>query len=316
MRRAEFFQSIWRQSSGMLQPGARIAIIGAGISGLHLAHAFCEKKISVTVFDPRKNGGVRVPLVHACHTVKTRAPLWEKAAEYSRAWYRSQTAKGNDIFEGQNEFGAFFNIRLRPYLRRLRTRLAAQGVAFRYDVADKNSVLVDFELTCVATGAATTLAATRIVPGWESYFSRMGAPATDANIGKNGGKITNYIYMEKRAGFIHRNGETRATATAFAHDLHPAARHALFYGERLTTRDRFPVLGFADSANPSPYLFCAMGYHAMTYAPYLSQAAVAHLLGQTVPDENLICALTPARFLPRIEAQGARGANAAQRGSV
>lgn len=312
MKRAEFFQNTWRQSHGILQPGARVAVIGAGISGLHLAHALHEKKISVTVFDPQKNGGLRIPLMHACHTVKRRAPLWEKAAEYSRAWYRIGKMNGDGVSEQNNDFGAYFNIRMRRYLGKLRSRLAAKGVGFRRDIADQNSPLADFDLTCAATGAATILTATRIIPGWESYFSRQGAPAPDAEIGKNGSRITNYIYLGKRAGFIHRNGETRASAAAFARNLHPTGRHVLFYGERLTTRDRFPVLGFAGPAQRSPFLFCAMGYHAMTYAPYLSYVTAAHFIGDAPIDENLICTLTPARFLPRSEAQNAGTAKPAR----
>jgi FAD dependent oxidoreductase len=299
VKRAEFLLNIWRQSHGILKPKARVAVIGGGISGLHLAYTLAERNISVTIFEPKHTGGVRIPLMHACHTLKVRAPLWEKAAEYSRAWYRAEAESASDVFEKSNEFGSYFNISSRPYLRHLKARLAAQGVEFRRETVDCDAILAGFNLTCIATGSATALGVTRTIPGWESYFSRHGAAASDADVGKNGDKITNYISMNSRAGFIHRNGETRESATAFGKALHPTGRHALFQGERLTTRDRFPVVGFADAVSASPFLFCAMGYHAMTYAPFLADVVTTHLAGGTSADENLISTLSPARFLPR-----------------
>ncbi len=297
MKRSELLMDIWRQSEGVLQPAARVAVIGGGISGLHLAQALAGQNFSVTVFEPRRTGGVRIPLMHACHTLKTRAPLWEKSATYARLWYRDMG--GDAVTERNNAFGSYFIIEARRYLKQLKRRLKAQGVQFSNDTLhNTGAVLPDFALTCVATGAATALAATQIIPGWESYFSRHGAPAPDAEIGKNGDKVTNYMHLPSRAGFIHRNGETRDSAAAFARGLHPTGRHALLGGQRLTTRDRFPVVGFAEKVNASPFLFCAMGYHAMTYAPYLAHAVAAHLTGDGT-DENLISTLSPARFLPR-----------------
>lgn len=299
MKRAELFLKIWRECHGILSPGARVAVVGGGISGLHLAHALRQQKFFVTVFEPQSVGGVKIPLMHACHTLKVRAPLWEKAAAYARAWYRKGVQSG-DVIEKSNAFGSYFIIQARSYLRHLKKDLKTQGVEFENRAIDATAgLLPGFALMCIATGAATTLAATRIIPGWESYFSRHGAPATAADLGRNGDKITNYIHLRARAGFIHRNGESRDSATAFAREIHPTGRHALFYGERLTTRDRFPVVGFAGAVQASPFLFCAMGYHAMTYTPYLAQSVAMQLAGRGVGDENLISTLTPARFLPR-----------------
>jgi glycine/D-amino acid oxidase-like deaminating enzyme len=299
VKRSDFFLKIWRECAGMLPPGARVAIHGGGISGLHLAWAFAQRNFSVTVFEPRRNGGIRIPLMHACHTLKVRAPLWEQAASYARRWYRDAAQDGT-VIEKENEFGAYFIVRTRYYLRRLRRKLKDQGVQFATETASLE-VQSAFTLTCIATGAATQmLPATQIISGWESYFSRHGSPALEASIGRHGNKITNYIYLPPRAGFIHANKETRESAEIFGRELHPTGRHALFRGDRLTTRDRLPAVGFLSAANISPLMFCAMGYHAMTYTPYLADAVAGQLTGKPTGDENLVCALTPARFLPQV----------------
>lgn len=313
MKRAEEYLRIWKASRGSLRAGANVAIVGCGVSGLHLAYFLNKRGLAVTLFDPQRRSGVRVPLVHACHTVKVRAPLWENAATFAREWYQHDHQPREIIEAHRNDFGLYFNIRLRSYLSFWRKRLMQNGVVFKYESIAAEQPLAGFDLTFLAKGAATTtLTATRTIPGWESYFSRFGAPAEKANIGKNGNKITNYIHMARRAGFIHRNDETAETAVNFAAEIHPTGRRALFYGERLTTRDRFPVVGLAGGT----WLFCAMGYHALTYTPYLAQTVAAHLCGDTVADENLISTLTPARFLPRSGAQGVQASNAARGGSA
>lgn len=296
MKRAEEYIQIWNQARGSLRAAAKVAVVGCGVSGIHLAYFLHARGFAVTVFDPRQRSGVRVPLVHACHTVKVRAPLWEKAATFARSWYTQDHQPRWIIESHHNDFGVYFNIRLRGYLSFWKKRLIGAGVTFRHESIAAETPLPGFDLTFFAKGSAThALPATRTIPGWESYFSRFGAPAEKANIGKNGNKITNYIHMAPRAGFIHRNNETAETAASFAAAIHPTGRKALFYGERLTTRDRFPVVG----ASGEIWLFCAMGYHALTYTPYLAQAVSAHLAGDRFTDENLISTLTPTRFLPR-----------------
>lgn len=296
MKRAGEYLKNWNASRGSLHAGAKVAIVGAGVSGIHLAHFLNERGFAVTVFDPQNRGGVSIPLVHACHTVKGRAPLWEKAATFARDWYLRKDQPRNAITTCCNDFGIYFNIRLRSYVTFWKRRLIDSGVCFKSETVENELPLPGFEKTFFAKGNGTTsLAATRIIPGWESYFSRITAPAEQANIGKNGGKITNYMYVHPRAGFIHRNDEAATAAKNFAAEIHPTGRRALFYGERLTTRDRFPVVGGYGEI----WFFCAMGYHALTYTPYLAQAVAAHLAGDPCADENLISTLTPARFIPR-----------------
>lgn len=250
-----------------------------------------RRKFRVSVFDSKPTGGVTIPLMHACHAMRKRPELWSRAAAYSRDWYRK--IGGAAIGELQNEFGAYFTIRVRPYLRLIKRELQHKGIEFIKTATDA-SALKGYAAIFIATGSQTTqLAAIRILPGWESYFSRVGAAALNDET-----KTSNYINVPPRAGYIHQNKETRASAAALARAMHATGRHALFYGERLTTRDRMPVVGFLGEQD-SPFMFCGMGYHAMTYAPYLAHAVAAQLAGETPVDENLVCALTPARFHPR-----------------
>jgi len=181
----------------------------------------------------------------------------------------------------------------------------------------------------IATGAAAQAAASPgwsaalvPLPGWESYFAMrpLGQPVAEELARRD--VRTNYFVHHKRAGFIHLNGTERAAANAFATALHPGQRHALFHGTRLTTRDRLPVVGFLlpDEVTtfdqlriaivqgrlksllqqrPGIFCFTGMGYHAMTYSPFLAERAASWLTGASREEEILLGALTPARFLPR-----------------
>ena len=84
-----------------------------------------------------------------------------------------------------------------------------------------------------------------------------------------------------------------------AAQMYPNKRSYLFKGTRLTSRDRLPVVGRLPGNAYSPVYFTAMGYHAMTYAPFLAAKTAAWLSGHEDEDRNLICGLTPARLLPK-----------------
>jgi len=279
MKRREIFSKIWRTIPQQLS-GKNIVIRGAGPAGLHLAYFLRDKNFTVTVCDPAANGGIRIPLVHACHTRGSGSPLWRVAKEYSREWY-GELLRRREVIEKDGRFV----IALRPYLRRLRQRLIEKGVIFT-----TQKVLAERDLNITATGAAAKtnfiFGGVSTIQGFESYW-------------RDG---------RRRIGYIHpRKSVPDATSG-----------RALFSAYRLVTRDKLPIVGFMPNhsvnsydllrhkvlrdepvVNAQEFAFTGFGFHAMTYTPFLAQAVATHFAGERVNSENLISALTPARFLPR-----------------
>lgn len=325
MKRHELYLKIWEDCRGILKPGGRTAVIGGGISGLHLAWFLRARQMQVTVFEPQRTGSLRIPLMHACSALKKRPPLWETAASFSRTWYNKQSLQSKSVKRLENDFGEFFVIRTRPYLRFLRNAVISQGVTVERARTMKSP---GFDMVIVAAGGESRHffpkiyeAKTIPIHGWESYFnSRNTRPHfTPAQADRNE-VATNFMEFPPRAGLIHRNDEKRADVEALAREIFPNQRAALFEGVRLASVDRNPIVGFFPppeinsydqlkvkfqkenyaalaSRDQSPFFFTAMGYHAMTYTPYLAHAVAGWLTG--VRDQNMICTLTPARFLPR-----------------
>ncbi len=308
MKRRDLFERLWREARGILKTADPVAVAGGGASGLHLALALAQKGFIVTVYEPAKIGGLRVPLMHACHTTKPRQPLWEAAAEWTRNWYAQQTFSKGSLEFRENTFGKYFVIHSRRYLRDLRNHLLQRGVTIRSEKFD-TAVSADsgYRGIFVATGEAVAsrlegicAGATQLLPGFESYFANQGLDPVFSEADTERNLVTtNFMAFGSRAGYIHRNRETEQVACSIARSFYPKGRAALFRGTRLTSRDRLPVAGFLPGTRNSVFLFCAMGYHAMTYAPYLAEKTAAWLIGENVDDGNLICGLTPARFLPR-----------------
>lgn len=326
MKRHELYRKIWQDCNGILKAGSHIAIIGGGISGLHLAWFFGRQKIRVTVFEPGKTGSLRVPLMHACCTLKKRPQLWEAAANFSRRWYSQNALETQCLSLRENPFGEYFVIRTRAYLLFLKNAVLNQGATIV-----QRKILREptgYDLVVVAAGAKSQgllpgqySAATFQIHGWESYFCAHGAePRFTAEQAECYEVTTNFMTYSKRAGLIHRNSEERADAQALARSIFPGQRSALFEGVRLAAADRNPIVGFCPpgeintydklkvkfqkenyaalaSRSQSPFFFTAMGYHAMTYGPFLAHSVAGWLTGNG--GQNMICTLTPARFLPR-----------------
>lgn len=320
----------------MLRDRPRVAIAGGGISGTHLALALSREGCGVTLFEPAATGGVRIPVMHACQTPKIRVGLWQAATEYSRGWYAELIARGFSVVENDSPQGKYFTMAARRHLRGLYTMLAEQKVELRRQMFDRTAA-ADFDFHFMASGAATALSgfrhlapATQLIRGYETYASRTSAhePAAAEAL----------LLLPRRLAFVHRREATAQIAYAEARIAITAGRYALFGDYRIVTRDRLPVVGFAPApvyadynefrwhikdhnlvadarTHLSPFLFQGMGYHAMTYAPYLAEQVARWLTGRAEADENMICALTPARFLPRHGAHDARAPNAAGRGS-
>lgn len=308
MKRQEFHELLWRKGLGSVQKDSQVAIAGAGISGLHLAAALVGHGYRVSVFDPECCGGLRVPMMHACHASKPRPELWQRATTWSRAWYTQLPFSARSVQRHEGGYGTFFTIRPRPYLRDLRDYLDQRDVQFvRKSIDFAEARHLGFSAFFIATGQATQNALNAIMPGaaqpiagGETYFGNVNSdpffPPEDVT---RLAAATNFMRHGSRAALIHRNGETTAEAEARATLMYEKKRAYLFGGVRLASRDRLPVVGCLPGPNPQPYFFTAMGYHAMTYAPYLATKFAAWLAGIDDEDRNLICGLTPARFIPR-----------------
>lgn len=325
MKRHELYRKIWLDCRGIVRPGDRVAIIGGGISGLHLAWFLQEQGLKITVFEPQSIGSLRIPLMHACSALRKRPTLWEAAAVFSRTWYKQQASRTKSIMCHKNASGEYFVIRTRAYLRFLRAAVVDRGVMMeRAAKADTSG----FDLVAVAAGSQSAVFFPRNfrsiaynIHGWESYFSSRGAePLFTAEQAGLNEITTNFMEFWPRAALIHRNDQGQDSARALAREIFPGRRRALFAGVRLASPDRNPVVGFFPpseinsydrlkvnfqkenysaeaSRHSSPFFFTAMGYHAMTYTPYLAHAVAHWLTGSG--DQNMICTLTPARFLPR-----------------
>jgi len=308
MRRQPFHDYLWQRALGSLSGGSSVAIAGAGISGLHLAAALAKYGHRVTVFDAHRFGGLRIPMMHACSTTRHRSEFWQRAAVWSRSWYQNLPFATNSVEKHADGLGDYFTVLARSYLRALRLHLAREGVRFvtaRLATGDAESKT--FAEIFVATGIGNEPALNQIIeaaarplPGLESYFGNISNEAAfSVEDQKRLEASTNYFRHGRRAAFIHRNDETEAEATARAGNMYPRKRSYLFRGTRLTTRDRLPVVGRLPGLEYSPFYFTAMGYHAMTYTPFLAEKTAAWLSGHQDEDRNLICGLTPARFLPK-----------------
>lgn len=336
MNRRQFYHKIWRDCLGMLRDKPCVAIAGGGIAGTHLALALSRHGCAVTLFEPAAVGGVRIPVMHACQTPKTRLGLWQAATEYSRGWYAELIMRGFPVVESDSPQGEFFTMAARRHLRGLYALLAEQQVERRRRMFTLSDA-AEFDFHFIASGAATVLSgfrhlapATQLIRGYETYASRISThePAAAEAL----------LQLPRRLALVHRREATALSAYAEARNAIAAGRYALFGDHRIVTRDRLPVVGFAPApvyadynefrwhikdhnlvddarVHKSPFLFQGMGYHAMTYAPYLAEQVALWLTGRAEADENMICALTPARFLPRSGAHDARAPNAAGRGS-
>ena len=337
MNRRQFYHKIWRDCFGMLRDKSRVAIAGGGISGTHLALALSRHGCAVTLFEPAALGGVRIPVMQACQTPKARPGFWQAATEYSRAWYAQLIKRGFPVVESESPYGNFFTMAARRHLRGLYAILSKQQVERRRQMFTPADA-AEFDLHFIASGAATILSgfrhlapATQLIRGYETYASRISAhqPAAAEAL----------LQLPRRLALVHRREATAQEAYAEARNVITAGRYALFGDHRIVTRDRLPVVGFAPApvyadynefrwhikghnlfedamVHRSPFLFQGMGYHAMTYAPYLAEQVARWLTGKAETDENMICALTPARFLPRHGAHDARAPNAAGWGST
>lgn len=324
MRRRDVCSALWREAFGVLPPESRVIVAGAGPSGLHLASALAAHGLKVTVYEPAHCGGVRIPLLHACNLPKTGSTLWQAASTFARDWYAHETLHPAVERHG-GAFGEYFSIHTRTYLQLMRRRALAGGVQFVQSLLPAETGSTVFIATGVAAQSAAPAAwsaALSPLPGWESYFAlRPESPPVAEELAKRDVR-TNYFVHRNRAGFIHLNRTESAAARTFAAVLHPGLRQALFHGSRLTTRDRLPVVGFSPPGvvtdfhklrvavsegrlgqllrePPGTFFFIGMGFHAMTYSPFLADRAAKWLTGTAAQDEILLGALTPARFLPR-----------------
>lgn len=323
MRRRNVWQVLWRASFATLPPESRIAIAGAGISGLNLAYALARQGVHVTVYDPALRGGVRIPLMHACALRTPGSALWQEARRFAANWYcRHEFASA--VIKREGPSGVYFSIHTRRYLALLRALASGVGVQFAQSAIPDGLELPLF----IAMGIGTLKKAQPIwkdallpLPGFESYFALRTESQLPPEALTQSSVRSNYFVHARRAAFIHRNGSERQVAIDFARALHATERHALCYGVRLASRDRLPVVGYAlppefvnfDTVRTiavknkigdffpekqKVFFFTGMGYHAMTYAPFLADRVALWLTGRAQKDENLLGALTPARFLP------------------
>ncbi|HRP70907.1 MAG TPA: hypothetical protein PLY93_15395 [Turneriella sp.] len=312
MKPRALFAKLWDDQFALLPQGSHATISGGGISGLHLAEALTLKGVRVTLYDLKKTGGVRIPLMRACQSEKPHSALWQRAAAFTREKFHTlpQAAFGIDVRNN------WFVINTRAYLRALRTRLQEQGVVFVHAEAPSSQSDLHFN----ASGAGGYMSpVTRVAAGYESYWGRLKSHEETALKEK---AIPHYLRSATRAALVHTEIKPIGELCQDAHRVHPHARHAIFYGERLTCRDRLPLVGFDTHtaalsydvlrekfirepfdvyarAQEFPFLFTAMGYHAFTYAPYLASVVAKHLTGHARDNENLVCTLTPTRFLSR-----------------
>jgi glycine/D-amino acid oxidase-like deaminating enzyme len=326
MKRADFFRKIWLDCKGALPMGSAVAVAGAGPSGLMLALALAEYGMLVTLYDPKRTGGLRIPLMHACFSRETRSRLWETAAAHSRTWYQTNFNEADGVYADKST-QLFFTVRLRQFLRTLLERFESHGGKVVHGQCDPKEVCTQYRMVFFAAGASGARqffvvfgGCLRHLTGSESYIRRPGESEFDTNVNPPD-SIAEWIKSRSRAAFIHLNATQPDAARKIAHELYTRGRHALFADTRLTSRDRQPVVGFTteDRWNNydacftgckyesfsqrslkagSTFLFTAMGYHALTYAPYLADQVAKWLTGTETEDQNLVCALSPARFLP------------------
>lgn len=308
MKRSDYFDHQWQALRGILKPSDSVSVAGAGASGLHLAVALAARGIKVTLFEPALTGGLRIPLMHACHSTKPKQPLWEAAAAWARIWYRDQKFSTDAVDTRENMFGKYFVIKTRRYLRDLQQHAMRLGVKIRrqsFTLAAADTP--DCRMKFLASGEAAApllesiaQTATQLLPGLESYFANVvEEPLFSEPVNAPEFVATNLMRTGSRAAYIHRNRELDEVAHRLGRELYPEKRAALFRGTRLTTRDRLPVVGLLPDSDTPNFLFCAMGYHAMTYTPFLAEKIAAWLCNEYIDNGNLICGLTPARFLPR-----------------
>lgn len=323
MRRHDVYRALWRAAFGVLPPQSRVIVAGAGASGLHLAAALALHGVKVTVCEPARCGGVRIPLLHACNLPKRGSALWQAASTFARDWYARENLRPA-VERHKGAFGEYFSIHTRTYLQILRRHALAVGVQFvssHMPAATDLPVFIATGVAAQATAPAGWSAALKPLSGCESYFAlRAAGPPVAEELARRNLR-TNYFVHRNRAAFIHLNGTERSAARAFALALHPGVRQALFYGARLTTRDRLPVVGFSPPGvvrdypylrsavlegrrellreEPGTFFFTGMGFHAMTYSPFLADRVAKWLTGAAAQDEILLGGLTPTRFLPR-----------------
>lgn len=322
MNRRELYQKLWLDCKGILKSGERIAVAGGGISGLHLALALRQRGIDVSLFECARVGGVRIALMKACHTSRPNVSLWSAAREFSAAWYKKKICEGFAVAELSVRGESYFVVKTRAYLRALeRDFQECGGVLYRktFQKADTQN----FSRWFAATGAALlpnefrfVQSATQRLLGRQTYMANVTRLDDAENV--------EFLEFSSRAAFIHRREEPFDETISQARRLAKASRYAALCDHRLVTRDRLPIVGFTPRKeysnynelrhfilhknfardameNNLPFLFQGMGYHALTYAPFLAEKTAAWLCGEAARDDaqNVLCTLTPVRFLPR-----------------
>jgi len=326
MKRREFMQKLWSEARGIVPPDSRVTIAGGGIAGLTLALILQRRGIAVTLYEPRRCGGVRIPLFHACRAGATETPLWQTAAAASREWYGSLTAQNAGVERHSEKCNSYYTLYNRRYLRYLRREFKSLGGVIVAEKFSPQRQTFPRPLLWISTAGVDSLEhwretlghACQTIHGSQSYFGK----SFSFGDGVSAEDIDNLIGHENRTAFIHRNSDTRDVAFAKAQALQFTGRHALFAGERLTTRDRQPIVGFAPPqeietydrlyylystnnftqialAAARPFFFTGFGYHASTYVPYLAETVAAQFTATSAGGENMVSPLSPVRFLPR-----------------
>jgi hypothetical protein len=110
------------------------------------------------------------------------------------------------------------------------------------------------------------------IQGLESYFKPAGSTArfTAAQEERNA-VTTNFMEFSSRAGFIHRNNESRAEAIDLARQIFPGRRSALFEGVRLAAADRNPIVGFFPPPEITSYDALKVKFQKENYAALASR---------------------------------------------
>jgi len=315
MKLRELFLKLWRDQFGILARGSQVVIAGAGISGMHLAHALVSVGVRVTLYDPRPIGGVRIPLMRACHRKEESNTLLQYALPFSRKWYSSRTWAGVES-HGEKE-SLWFVVNTRLYLRFLKADLHRLGVIF---VEEKFIEGSDFLFDARGITLQKELSNfTQSIDGHELYLSRL--PKEKEVAGTNM-EEKNYFCFRSRAAIVYPEKKDTTIFSSKVREAFPNVRCVHFTGTRLASRDRLPLIGFKVQTldknydefrekfmresfarfavqNHLHFLFTAMGYHALTLAPYIANCVASHLVGTKIVDENVVSTLTPTRFLPR-----------------
>lgn len=322
MNRREFYQKLWLDCKGILKSGERVAVAGGGVSGLQLSLALRRRGVDVSLFECARVGGVRIALMKACHTSRPNVFLWSAAQEFSAAWYKTKIREGFAVSELSAKGASYFVVKTRAYIRALeRDFHECGGVLYRktFQKADARN----FSLWFAATGAALwsnefrfAQTATQRLFGRQTYMANAALREPTQGI--------EFLQFNTRAAFIHRRDDSFEETISQAKRLAKASRYAALCDHRLVTRDRLPIVGFTPRTeyanynefrhfilhknfaaeameNNVPFLFQGMGYHALTYAPFLAEKTAAWLCGEDARDaaQNVLCTLTPVRFLPR-----------------